>query len=103
MISLNMSSPNQILPGTGRGTIHRRVNGGGGGVQGSEPLRQRFALPPPHPGEDHASAASKTAVLNSAMPLPVSLDVVKMAGCAAGCFAASLATPSYTAPSAEGF
>ena len=34
-------------------------------------------------------AASRIAVLNSAMPLPVSLDVVKMAGCAAGCFAAS--------------
>ena len=26
-----------ILPGTGRGTIHRRVNGGGGVVQGSNP------------------------------------------------------------------
>ena len=38
-----------FLPGR-TGTIHRRVNGGGGGVPGSSPLRQRFALPPPRPG-----------------------------------------------------
>ena len=34
-------------------------------------------------------AASRIAVRNSAIPLPVSLEVVKMDGCAAGCFAAS--------------
>jgi len=41
-----------ILPGAGRGTIHRRTNGGGAAFRVPNPLRQRFALPPPLPGED---------------------------------------------------
>jgi hypothetical protein len=39
-------------------------------------------------------AASRTAVRNSAIPLPVSLDVVNIDGCAAGCLAASVAVIS---------
>ncbi len=48
-------------------------------------------------------AASSIAVRNSAIPLPVSLDVVKMAGCAAGCLAASAAAIAIVSASAVGF
>ena len=38
-----------FLPGTGRGTSEA---GGVASCQAPAPLRQRFALPPPRPGED---------------------------------------------------
>ena len=38
----------QILPGTGRGTMCNMVEG----ARAEIPLRQGYALPPPHSGED---------------------------------------------------
>jgi hypothetical protein len=45
-------SSKTILPGTGRGTAERSsvVEGAWGFAQ--TPLRQRYALPPPRPGEE---------------------------------------------------
>jgi tRNA pseudouridine55 synthase len=47
----------EILPGTGRGTAHRAVEGAAGQVP--DPLHQPAAGPPPRPGEDQITLTTR--------------------------------------------
>ncbi len=61
------------------------------------------AIGPVADNQLHEITASRIAVLNSAIPFPVSLDVGRMSGWAAGCFAASTRIASMVFSSSVGF
>ncbi len=67
-----------ILPGTGRGTIHRRVNGGGGGVQADRPPPSAFGCHLPVPGRITSASNLRAAASSSRIWATSVVDVVEL-------------------------